>query len=111
MPLEKPGGWYVGATFKTGALIPLFSEAPLGLDGMVALIKIISGPAATNPDYDIADHAMLNAMRVKPDGTWVGPSAPGRVERIHGFRRVPGRDLAMVVAVDRHERSSKPNLR
>ncbi len=110
VPLEKPGGWYVGATYKTDALSRMYSEASLGLQGMVALIntrqgriEIISGPAATNPNYDIANSAMYLALKTKPNGAWVGPSAPDGVERINGFHQVPGRDLAVVVAVDRHE--------
>ena len=66
-------------------------------------IEIISGPAATNPNYDIANSAMYLALKTKPNGAWVGPSAPDGVERINGFHQVPGRDLAVVVAVDRHE--------
>lgn len=110
VPLEKPGGWYVGATYRTDALSRLYSEASLGLRGMVALIntrigriEIIAGPAATIPDYDIADSAMYEALKIKPNGAWVGSSAPDGVERINGFHQVPGRDLAVVVAVDRHE--------
>ncbi len=110
VPLEKPGGWYVGATYKTDALSRCRSEASLGLQGMVALIntrigrlEIIAGPAAALPDYDIAGSAMFEALKTKPNGAWVGPSAPDRVERINGFHQVPGRDLAVVVAVDRHE--------
>jgi PAS domain-containing protein len=110
VPLEKPGGWYVGATYKTDALSRMYSEASLGLQGLVALIntrmgriEIISGPAATNPNYDIASSAMYQALKTKPNGAWVGPSAPDGVERINGFHQVPGRDLAVVVAVDRQE--------
>jgi PAS domain-containing protein len=110
VPLEKPGGWYVGATYKTDSLSRLYSEASLGLQGMVALInmrmgqiEIISGPAATNPNSDIAGSAMYEALKTKPNGAWVGPSAPDGVERINGFHQVPGRELAVVVAVNRHE--------
>ena len=110
VPLEKPGGWYVGATYKTDALSRLYSEASLGVQGMVALIntrmgriEIISGPAADNPTFDIAGSAMYQAMKIKPNGAWVGPSAPDGIERINGFHQVPGRELAVVVAVDRHE--------
>jgi PAS domain-containing protein len=110
VPLEKPGGWYVGATYKTDALSRLYSEASLGVQGMVALIntrmgriEIISGPAADNPTFDIAGSAMYQAMKIKPNGAWVGPSGPDGIERINGFHQVPGRELAVVVAVDRHE--------
>jgi PAS domain-containing protein len=106
MRLDHPGGWIVGATYKTDALSRLYSEASLGLSGMAALInthlgqiEVISGPAAANPNYDIAKTPMFEALNSRPDGTWVGASAPDGVERIHGFHRVPGRDLAVVVAV------------
>ena len=110
VPLEKPGGWCVGATYRTDALSRLYSEASLGVQGMVALIntrmgriEIISGPAAVNPNFDVAGSAMYHALKIKPNGAWVGPSAPDGVERINGFHQVPGRELAVVVAVDRHE--------
>ena len=46
---------------------------------------------------------MYAAMQRRPDGTWVGPSAPDGVQRIHAFRPVPGRQLAVVVAVNETE--------
>jgi PAS domain-containing protein len=108
--LERPGGWVIGATYRTAALKRLFAEANLGLQGMTALIdtrlgriQMVVGPAASNPNYDIAASAMYAAMRRRPDGTWVGPSAPDGVQRIHAFRPVPGHQLAVVVAVNETE--------
>jgi PAS domain-containing protein len=46
---------------------------------------------------------MYSAMKVRPDGTWIGPSAPDEVQRIHAFHSVPGRELAVVVAVSEAE--------
>jgi PAS domain-containing protein len=110
MRLDHPGGWLVGATYRTDALAQLYTAASLGVSGMTALIntqlgrvQAISGPAAADPNYDISNSAMFAALRDRPQGSWVGPSAPGGVQRIHGFREVPGRKLAVVVAVDEAE--------
>ena len=108
--LDHPGGWVVGASYKTSALTQLFAEAPLGLQGMTAVIdtraaaiQSIAGPAAAEPGYEIGNTPMYAAMKIRPDGTWLGPSAPDKVERVHAFRGVPGRELAVVVAVSETE--------
>ena len=105
--LDRPGGWVVGATYRTSLLANLYNQASLGLQGMTELINtrlgrvlVVAGPAASDPNYDIAKSPMYNEMQIRPDGTWVGPSAPDGVQRIHAFRRVPGRELAVVVAVN-----------
>ena len=110
MRLDHPGGWVVGASYRTRAATQLFSEAPLGLHGMTAVIdtrlgaiQAIAGPAATEPGFEIGNTPMYAAMKIRPDGTWVGPSAPDKVDRIHAFRSVPGRELAVVVAVSEAE--------
>ncbi len=108
MRMDKPPGWMIGASYRTDTFTRLFAEASLGVQGMTALIntrqgriQAVAGPAAAVPGYDIAKSAMYEALTTRNDSTWIGPSAPDNVERIHGFRRVPGRDLTVVVAVDR----------
>jgi PAS domain-containing protein len=108
--LTHPGGWIVGANYRTDALRRLFAEADLGLRGMTALIdtrlgrvQAIAGPAAANANYDIATSPMYAATQLRPDGTWIGPSAPDGVQRIHAFRQVPGHKFVVVVAVDEAE--------
>ncbi len=108
--LDHPSGWMVGASYRIGALRQLFAEANLGLQGMTALIdtlvgrvEAVVGPAAADRNYDIAGSAMYAAMRMRPDGTWIGASAPDGVERIHAFHPVRGHQLAVVVAVDEAE--------
>jgi PAS domain-containing protein len=110
VPLDHPGGWRVGAIFRTNLLSRLYSEASLGKFGMTALIntrlgrvQAVAGPAAAYPAYDIANSAMYAAMQNRPDGIWDGVSGPDNVRRIHAFRRVPGRDLIVVVAVGEAE--------
>jgi PAS domain-containing protein len=108
--LDHPGGWVVGASYRTDAVTQLFAEAPLGMQGMTALIdthvaaiQTIAGPAAVAPGYEIGNTPMYAEMKTRPDGTWIGPSAPDNVQRIHAFHSVPGRDLAVVVAVSEAE--------
>jgi PAS domain-containing protein len=105
--LDRPGDWLVGAVYRTNLLTRLYSEASLGVAGMTALIntrlgqvQTIVGPGAANPDYDIANSTMYAEMQSRRGGTWIGPSAPDGVRRIHAFESVPGRELAVVVAVN-----------
>lgn len=110
MRLVRPGGWVVGADYRTGVLTRVFAEIGLGVNGMAALvdtstgqIRAITGPAATNPTYDIAASTMYAAMQGRPDSTWTGASAPDGVQRIHAFHQVAGRDLSVVLAVDAND--------
>lgn len=110
LPLELPTGWAVGAMYRTAALTRLFAEAQLGIEGMTAMIdtrrgwvQTVAGLAAIDRKSDISASSMYAAMNARPDGTWIGPSAPDGVRRIHAFRRVPGRQLATVVAVSEAE--------
>ncbi len=107
MRLDHPGGWIVGVSYRSDALRRLFAEANLGVQGMTALIdtrlgrvQAVVGQAAANPNYDIAGSAMYAALQLRPDGTWVGPSSPDGVQRIHAFHHIPGHQLSVVVAVD-----------
>ncbi len=108
--LDRPGGWVVGAAYRTAALQRLFVDANLGVQGMAAMVdtrlgrvEAVAGPAAANPNYDIADTPMYAALQQRPNGTWIGASALDRVPRIHGFRQLPGHPVAVVVAVDEAE--------
>lgn len=91
MRLDHPGGWLIGATYRTDALAQLYTAAAsLGVRGMTALIdtrlgrvQAISGPAAADPNYDISNSIMFAPLRERPEGFWVGPSALDGVQRIH----------------------------
>jgi PAS domain-containing protein len=105
--LDRPGGWLLGAAYRTDALRQLFVDANLDAQGMTALIdtrlgrvQSVAGPAATDPNYDIARSPMYAAIQRVKDDTWIGPSAPDGVRRIHGFHAVPGHQLTTVVAVN-----------
>ncbi|MEJ0016140.1 MAG: PAS-domain containing protein [Acetobacteraceae bacterium] len=110
MRLDRPGGWVIGASYRTNVLARVFAEAGLGVQGMTAFIdtrqgqiRAIAGPGADSPTYDIAESPMYAAMTSRPDGTWIGPSSPDGVPRIHGFHHIPGRAGSVVVAVNEAE--------
>jgi len=103
-------GGVIVADWRANAIDDLFRAADLGARPLMELVGLNDGklrasvgPATGSPDEPIADTAMFAALLASPDGTWIGRSAPDRVERVHAFRRIPGRDLAVVVGVDRDE--------
>lgn len=110
--LRHPDGSFAGAigvTYRTDALIRFFAQAHLRPDDMIAVIgtsegrlRAEVGPVPVAPDADLNGSAMLLALREMPNGEWIGPSAPDGVERIHAFHRVPERNIAVVVAVERN---------
>lgn len=108
-PLARPPGWVIGASFRSEALVKLYGEASLGENALTALIDVrrgavaaLAGSAARRPTVAIAGTPMFLAMKDRAEGgSWDGPSAVDGGQRLHAFRRVPGRDLVVVVAMQR----------
>jgi signal transduction histidine kinase/DNA-binding NarL/FixJ family response regulator len=110
--LRHPDGSFAGAigiTYQIAALDRFFRAAHLQQDDMIAVVgtrdarlRAEVGPITVAPDSNIAESAMLLAMRQMPEGEWIGPSAPDGIERIHAFRQVPGQPLEVVVGVERN---------
>lgn len=97
----------IGLSYDVGSLTRLYHQADLGANGMVAIVgtrdarlRALAGPSVAAPGLDISGTPMLAALRGDPKGRWTGPSAPDGVRRVHAFRLVPNRDLAVVVAFD-----------
>lgn len=93
--------------WRVSALAEVFSQTNVDLNGLVALIGLSDGLIRSavglervDPESSLQSTAMFNALRTDPNGLWVGPSAPDSVPRIHGFRVITNRDLAIVVAMD-----------
>jgi signal transduction histidine kinase/DNA-binding NarL/FixJ family response regulator len=107
---QAPDGSFAGvmvADWRISAIEDLFRSADLGARPLVELVglndgklRAIVGPANGIPDQRIADSGMFRALKADPNGTWVGPSAPDNLVRVHAFRQLPGRDLAVVVGLD-----------
>lgn len=107
--LDKDGRFagVIGADYDTAALGRFYRQADLGEMGMIALVgasdgklRALVGPTAVEPGYDISGSAMYQALLADPNGRWIGPSAVDGVRRIHAFRTVADRNLAVVVAFD-----------
>jgi signal transduction histidine kinase/DNA-binding NarL/FixJ family response regulator len=111
--LHHPDGSFAGiidADYRMSAINDVFTTASPPGNGFAALINLtdgkmraVFGSAGGTPDSSIADTPMFAAVDGAETGLWVGPSATDAVGRIHAFRRVPGRDLAIIVGVDQEE--------
>ncbi len=112
-PLQHRDGSFAGtivASLRIGAISNFYRMANIGTHGLIAIVglddgrlRLGLGANPIDPDSSIADNDMFRAMKANPDGVWVGRTALDGVERVHGFRRIADRDLAVVVAMDRDE--------
>ena len=111
--LRHPDGSFAGALaadYRVSAILDVFHQAVVGKDGLVALIGLSDGRVRANlsttevdQNTDYAGSPMLLAMKSATAGTWFGRSATDSVERFHAYRRLPGRDLVLIVAMERTE--------
>jgi PAS domain-containing protein len=109
-PLDHPQGWLVGASYRSTELTRLFAEAALGFNPLVALVdtkrgvvQAVVGPAARRPKTDLSQTPLFASITRTPSGTWLGDTGIDDVQRIHAFRRVADRDMAVVVAANYSE--------
>ncbi len=106
-PLDRPANWKIGASYRSEGFARLFSQASLGINGVTGLIdtqrgvvQAIAGPSARKPTVEVVESEMLKFFQNKGDsGIWTGPTAMDAVVRIHGFSKVEGRDMLVVVGV------------
>jgi PAS domain-containing protein len=105
-PLEKPKGWWVGASYRSEGITKLFAGAKLGHDGMVGLVAIrrgglqaIVGNSAQFANLDISESELIEQIRKNDDGVWTGESPTDRTTRIIGYQHIPGRDMGVVVGM------------
>ncbi len=111
--LHYPDGSFAGvidADYRIAAITDVFSQTDLGIGAFVTLaglddgkLRGAVGPATVDPDASVGETAMFAAIRNANSGTWTGPSANDAVLRIHAFRHIPGRNLAVIVAMSEDE--------
>ena len=111
--LRYPDGSFAGVIvmdYRVSAVTDLFLQNTVGSSGMVELIGMADGriraavgPPTVDPDAIISDSQMFAALQREASGIWVGPSSPDSVLRIHAFRRLPNRELALIVGVEEQE--------
>lgn len=107
--LHYPDGSFGGVIvldYRMSALTSIFGHANVGSGGEAMLIGIgdgrvraAVGPATVDPEATLDGTPLFSVLRGAASGIWVGPSPSDTVVRIHAFRTVPGRDLAVVVAM------------
>lgn len=111
--LHHPDGSFAGvidADYRIASITDVFSQTDLGSGAFMTLIGLddgklrgAAGSAAIDPGTAVGDTPMFAAIRDAPSGVWTGPSANDAVQRIHAFRHIPGRNLAVVVAMSEDE--------
>ncbi len=115
--LHYPDGSFAGvidADYRIAAITDVFGQADLGAGAFVGLaglevgkLRGAVGPTSIDPDASVGETPMFAAIRDADSGIWIGASANDAVRRIHAFRRIPGRNLAVVVAM-REEEAMRP---
>ncbi len=108
--MRHPDGSLAGlivTDWRVEAITSIFAAADLGDHPLAELVgmsdgrlRAVTGPPAGAANESIAGTPMLSALEAAPDGTWIGPSAPDDVERVHAFQQIPGRALDAVVGLD-----------
>lgn len=96
----------VGAFFHSDTLADYFARTNMSpgavmlLVGRAGYLRAASSEIAAYPGQNIAASDLFRALG---SGTrsWIGPTEPGEVVRIHGFYRVPELYLTVVVGYDR----------
>jgi CheY-like chemotaxis protein/PAS domain-containing protein len=108
--LHFPDGSFAGVIdtdYRLATITDLFAATDLGPGAFMALaglddgrLRGAVGGTSVSPDASVGDTPMFAAIRTTDSGIWTGPSANDAVQRIHAFRRIPGRNLAVVVAME-----------
>jgi PAS domain-containing protein len=116
-PLDKPRGWWTGASYRSEGITKLFAGARLGDNGLVGLadlkrgaLQAVVGSIAQFANMDLANSALIEQMRKNESGIWDGEAPMDRVPRILAYQRVPGRDMTVLagIAVDTAARPLGP---
>ncbi len=111
--LRRADGSFAGvivATLPIDAIGSFYQVANIGTRGLIAVIglqqgqvRLVVGPKTVDPGSSVAGSDMFDAMRRGPNSVWIGATAFDGIQRVHGFRKLPDRDLAVVVSVDHAE--------
>lgn len=106
-PLDHPNGWMIGASYRSEELPRLFAAGALGFNPVVALVdtrhgmlQAVVGPSARRPKTDLSRTPLFSSLTKSDSGIWLGHTAIDDVERLHAFRRIADRDMAVVVAAN-----------
>jgi signal transduction histidine kinase len=111
--LHYPDGSFAGvidADYRIAAITDVFSQTDLGSGAFAAIVGLDDGklrgavgPSGVDPDSSEGETPMFAAVAAAASGLWIGPSGNDATPRIHAFRHIPGRRLAVVVAMNEEE--------
>ncbi len=111
--MHYPDGSFAGVIdtdYRIAAITGVLTQIDLGSNGFAALAGLEDGKlrgavsaSTVDPDTAIGDTPMFAAIKTSDSGIWTGPSASDAIRRIHAFRRLPGRKLAVVVGMDEEQ--------
>lgn len=111
--LHHPDGSFAGVIdtdYRIAAVADVFSQLELGPGAFTTLAGLDDGKlrglvsaSSVDPGASVSDTPMFAAIKDRNDGIWTGPSANDAVRRIHAFRHVPDRRLAVIVAMNEEE--------
>jgi PAS domain-containing protein len=109
-PLERPPGWIIGASYRTGQLVKLFSSNWFGTNALAGIVDMkngglqtIIGPAARRPERNLAKTPLFANMQKTDSGVWGGVSPIDDVPRIMAFYRIPNQDMMILVGTTEAE--------
>src|ERR1035438_316822 len=78
-PLDKPQGWWIGASYRSEGITKLFAGAKLGQNGVIGLVAVkrgglqaIVGSAAQFANMDLAQSELIEQIRKNDAGVWAG---------------------------------------
>jgi PAS domain-containing protein len=105
-PLDRPRGWFVGASYRSDGISKLFASARLGDNGLVGLadlkrgaLQAVVGQIARFANMDLGNSALIELMRKSDAGVWDGTSPMDRIPRLVAYQRVQGREMSVVAGI------------
>ena len=116
--LRNPDGSFAGilvADYRVSAITDVFEASPPGPMGFAALFNLTDGRLRATlgagnvaQDANVSDTPMFAAVDGATGGSagtglWLGPSASDAVVRLHAYRRLPDRDLAIIAGLGQRE--------
>ena len=100
-------GGVVVAEWRVSTITAQFDAADIGEGKLIELVGLTDGKLRAvvgqddlGPGDQLTGTQMFAELRSSPNGVWIGRSTPRGIVRMHAFRSIPGRDLAVVVGVD-----------
>jgi CheY-like chemotaxis protein len=108
-PDGAPAGT-IDTDYRIDAITDVLGQQSLGTGGLALLVGLgdgrlrgVVGAPPGDPDVSIGDTVLFGRLKAQDQGIWTGRSPMDALTRIHAFQRIPGRSLAVAVAMDEQE--------